>query len=57
MSHRFTPPPGSMLKRRRLLVLLGLCAAGVVAACGKEGPLRLPEPESSDAESPDEEVE
>jgi predicted small lipoprotein YifL len=57
MSHRLTPAPGRMLKRRRLLALLGLCAAGVVAACGKKGPLRLPEPESSAAESPDEEAE
>jgi predicted small lipoprotein YifL len=57
MSHRFTPAPGRMLERRGLLVLLGLCAAGVVAACGKKGPLRLPEPPPSAAESPDEEVE
>jgi predicted small lipoprotein YifL len=54
VSDRFTPAPGKILARRRLLALLGLGAAGLVAACGKKGPLRRPEPPST-AESTDEE--
>ncbi len=53
MSHSFPAEPSKTLARRRLLTLLGLGAAGLVAACGKKGPLRLPEPPP--AESTDEE--
>jgi predicted small lipoprotein YifL len=57
VSNRLTCKPAVTLGRRPLLVLLGLCAAGAVGACGKKGPLRLPEPAASDAPSSDEEVE
>jgi predicted small lipoprotein YifL len=57
VSNRLTCKPAGTLGRRPLLVLLGLCTAGVVVACGKKGPLRLPEPASSDAEPSDEEAE
>jgi predicted small lipoprotein YifL len=39
-----------MLARRRLLALLGLGVAAALGACGKKGPLRLPEPPSAPAE-------
>ena len=32
------------MRRRQLLMLLGLGAAGALGGCGKKGPLRLPEP-------------
>jgi predicted small lipoprotein YifL len=54
VSDRVTPVPGKSLARRRLLPLLGLGAASLVAACGKKGPLRLPEPPEA-GESADEE--
>jgi predicted small lipoprotein YifL len=57
MSHHGTTAPGSALKRRRLLALLGVSAAAMVGACGKQGPLRLPEPPPSAADSSDEEAE
>jgi predicted small lipoprotein YifL len=40
-------PSGQTLARRRLLALLALGAVGTLAACGKKGPLRLPEPAPS----------
>ena len=62
MSHRSTwqsaSPPGRILARRRLLALLGLGVAGALGACGKKGPLRLPEPAAPEARrSADEETE
>jgi predicted small lipoprotein YifL len=57
MSHHGTTAPGSALKRRRLLALLGVSVAAMVGACGKQGPLRLPEPPPSAADSSDEEAE
>ncbi|MGH6918732.1 MAG: LPS translocon maturation chaperone LptM [Geminicoccaceae bacterium] len=60
MNHRSTCEPagrpGRALGRRRLLALLGLAVASGLAACGKKGPLRLPEAASPDAESSDEET-
>ena len=42
---------GAAPARRRLLALLGAAAAGaLVAACGKRGPLRMPEPAQPAAE-------
>jgi predicted small lipoprotein YifL len=43
VSHH-SAPARKILERRRLLALLGAGAASLVAACGKQGPLRLPEP-------------
>lgn len=67
MSHRsiwqWAEPPSPVPGRRRLLTLLGLGIAGVLGACGKKGPLRLPEPAapaapaSPEAGSADEETE
>jgi predicted small lipoprotein YifL len=57
MSDHGTTAPGSALKRRRLLALLGVSVAALVGGCGKKGPLRLPEPPSSAADSADEEAE
>jgi hypothetical protein len=56
MSHHSPTVPGGALNRRRLLVLLGVSVAALVGACGKRGPLRLPEPPPSTAESSDEEA-
>ena len=56
MSHRFAPTPRIILERRRLLALLSLGLAGALGACGKKGPLRLPE-SPAPAESADEETE
>jgi predicted small lipoprotein YifL len=60
VNHRSTCEPAGRparaLGRRRLLALLALGVAGALGACGKKGPLRLPEPASSDAESADEET-
>jgi predicted small lipoprotein YifL len=57
MSHHGTTAPGTALKRRRLLALLGVSVAALVGGCGKKGPLRLPEPPSAAADSADEEAE
>jgi hypothetical protein len=57
MSHHGPTAPEGALKRRRLLALLGVSVAALVGACGKEGPLRLPEPPPSTADSSDEEAE
>jgi predicted small lipoprotein YifL len=57
MSHQGPTAPGGALKRRRLLALLAASLAALVGACGKRGPLRLPEPPPSSAESSDEEAE
>ena len=56
MSHHGPTAPGGALQRRRLLALLGVSVAALVAACGKRGPLRLPEPPPSTTESSDEET-
>ena len=56
MSHHGPTAPGSALKRRRLLALLAVTLAALVGACGKRGPLRLPEPPPSTPESSDEEA-
>jgi predicted small lipoprotein YifL len=56
MSHHSPTVPGGAVNRRRLLVLLGVSVAALVGACGKRGPLRLPEPPPSTAESSDEEA-
>ena len=67
MSHRSTSqpaePPGPTAGRRQLLALLGLGIAAL-GACGKKGPLRLPEPGAApaapaapEAGPPDEETE
>jgi predicted small lipoprotein YifL len=50
-------PRSPVPDRRRLLALLGLGVAGALCACGKKGPLRLPEPASPAAGSADEETE
>jgi predicted small lipoprotein YifL len=57
MSHHGPTAPGGALKRRRLLALLGVSLTALVGGCGKKGPLRLPEPPSSAADSSDEEAE
>jgi predicted small lipoprotein YifL len=44
-------PAGSRPQRRRLL--LALLALGGLAACGKKGSLRLPEPGEMDEEESD----
>jgi predicted small lipoprotein YifL len=60
VSHRSTSqpaePPGPTAGRRQLLALLGLGIAAL-GACGKKGPLRLPEPAAPEAGPPDEETE
>ena len=57
MSHQGPIAPGGALKRRRLLTLLAVSLATLVGACGKRGPLRLPEPPPSTPDSSDEEAE
>jgi predicted small lipoprotein YifL len=57
MSDHGTTAPGSALKRRRVLALLGVNVAALVGGCGKKGSLRLPEPPSSAPDSSDEEAE
>ena len=56
MSHHGPTAPAGALQRRRLLALLAVSVAALVGACGKRGPLRLPEPPPSTAESSDEEA-
>lgn len=60
MSHRSTADPagasGRAVRRRQLLMLLGLGAASALAGCGKKGPLRLPEPPPPESGSSDEET-
>jgi predicted small lipoprotein YifL len=57
MSHHGPTAAGGALQRRRLLALLAVSVAALVGACGKKGPLRLPEPPPSTADSSDEEAE
>jgi predicted small lipoprotein YifL len=57
VSHHSTPALAGDPERRRLLALLGLSVAGLVGACGKKGPLRLPEPAPSNTGSSDEPAE
>ena len=56
MSHHGPTAPAGALQRRHLLALLAVSVAALVGACGKRGPLRLPEPPPSTAESSDEEA-
>jgi predicted small lipoprotein YifL len=52
MRHHGAPqrdqPPGADLGRRQLLALLSLALPALAGGCGKQGPLRLPEPEAGD---------